>query len=502
MFDAGSPNPCFAAARRAAVFDRRRDRGSASRRETKIPFTRPLMHKTLTLLLTAILASRLVAQTTQPVRTVDAWRSKDPSQPRPTRLLEDLTDFRPAPVRLDRFGGWEDGPAFAAGKFFRVEKSGDRTWLVTPGGRAFLHIAINAVSTANRRPGPGSAFPTETAWRDETLRRLRDWGFNGSGAWSRDAALRTASDNRVAYTPVWNFMQSYGKIRGGMKQGVGHMDYPENCTFVFDRAFADFCDRHAAANLAPLKDDPYLLGHFTDNELPWPTDALDRFMRLPALDEGRLAASRWVAERRARTPATQPMKYSAAERAAFREHLADTYFRTVTAAIRRHDPNHLILGSRFHGGELSSQGVLRAAGKYCDVISVNYYNAWTPRVEQLKNWATWSGRPLLITEWYARGNDVGFANTTGAGFIVPTQADRGRFYQNFTLALLESKDVVGWHWFKYVDNDPKDPSAEPSNRDSNKGVVTLDQKPYDDLVRYMKELNHVAYPLTAYFDRR
>jgi hypothetical protein len=45
------------------------------------------------------------------------------------------------------------------------------------------------------------------------------------------------------------------------------------------------------------------------------------------------------------------------------------------------------------------------------------------------------------------------ANITGAGWTVRTQKDRGRFYQNYTLGLLKQPGCVGWHWFKYMDND-------------------------------------------------
>jgi hypothetical protein len=41
---------------------------------------------------------------------------------------------------------------------------------------------------------------------------------------------------------------------------------------------------------------------------------------------------------------------------------------------------------------------------------------------------------------------------------------RGLFYENFVLALLQSRTCVGWHWFKYQDNDPDDPHAEASNQ--------------------------------------
>jgi len=82
-------------------------------------------------------------------------------------------------------------------------------------------------------------------------------------------------------------------------------------------------------------------------------------------------------------------------------------------------------------------------------------------------------KPFLVTEFYAKGEDSGMPNHTGAGWLVHTQDDRGLFYENFVLALLESRACVGWQWFKYQDNDPDDPHAEASNRDSNKGIVDL-----------------------------
>jgi hypothetical protein len=93
-------------------------------------------------------------------------------------------------------------------------------------------------------------------------------------------------------------------------------------------------------------------------------------------------------------------------------------------------------------------------------------------------------------------------NTSGAGWTVPTQRDRGYFYQNFVLALLESGVCVGWHWFKYMDNDLADRVTDPSNRDSNKGIVTIRYEGYLPLLDAMRELNQNVYPLTAYFDKR
>jgi hypothetical protein len=84
---------------------------------------------------------------------------------------------------------------------------------------------------------------------------------------------------------------------------------------------------------------------------------------------------------------------------------------------------------------------------------------------------------------------------------VKSQHDRGLFYQNFTLGLLESKVCVGWHWFKYGDNDPSEPNTDPSNRDANKGIVNFRYESYPALLEAMQMLNERVYSLVNYFDR-
>jgi hypothetical protein len=329
---------------------------------------------------------------------------------------------------------------------------------------------------------------------------LRENGFNGTGAWSQTADLRAAA-RPVAYTLIHNFMSSFGRSKRIVYQKPGHAGYPDDCIPVFHPEFAAFCDSRARA-LAAVKDDPWLLGHFSDNEMPGHTSLLDKFLRLDAgeadLAPGRRAAEVWLARRKGGKVGRSNI--TEADREAWRGHVFETYFRITTGAIRKYDPNHLCLGSRLHGSEKRSPAIFRAAGQHLDAIGVNYYGAWTPDTDLLAGWTRWSGRPVLITEWYTKGQDSGMANTTGAGWIVPTQKDRGRFYQNFTLALLESKTCVGWHWFKYMDNDPKNLKTDPSNRDSNKGLVTIGFEPYADLVDMMRALNREVYPLTDHFD--
>jgi hypothetical protein len=432
---------------------------------------------------------------------VKARIKQGPTKDYETRILDHLEEFRPGPPpQCDKYGGWMEEQYEATG-FFYAKKIDGRWWLIDPEGHRFLHVAVNSVragqSPQNRRAFPGK-FGTDARWRDATVALLREHGFNGTGCWSDDELL-AGGPERLVYTPTLRFMSGYGKRRGGTFQEPGHTGYPNRCIFAFDPQFEAFADE-LARPLAQLKDDPYLLGYFSDNEMPFPNDSLDRYLQLAEDDPGHKAAQAWLAQREAGK--ANPASISDEDRKAWLGHLADRYFGIVGRAIKRYDPNHLYLGSRFHASEKRCAEVWKAAGRYVDVISVNVYGTWTPEAETLQPWAEWSGRPLLVTEWYAKGDDSGLANNTGAGWTVATQQERGWFYQNFTLALLESRVVVGWHWFKYMDNDPEDLSTDPSNRDSNKGIVTTSYEPYRPLLDAMKPLNRAAYALTVHFDRR
>lgn len=174
----------------------------------------------------------------------------------------------------------------------------------------------------------------------------------------------------------------------------------------------------------------------------------------------------------------------------------------MTKAIKKYDPNHLYLGCRFNqwNYELVNDEMFKTAGKYMDILSINHYQKWEPDAQAVQNWGAWSGKPFFVTEFYTKGEDSELPNTTGAGWNVRTQAERGYFYQNFALKLIESKVCVGWHWFTYQDNDPENLNTDPSNRDSNKGMVTWDFQYYSPLLDNMEELNGNVYQLTRFYD--
>ncbi len=429
------------------------------------------------------------------VKPDQPWKDYD------TRTLEHPSRASYDADLLDRFGGITALRRTAKG-FFYAEQVNGRWWLVDPEGHLFIHKAVVSVtpeSSPNKKRALQTKYGTKEKWSEDTLQLLRSNGFNGTGAWSDTEAIRKSSQP-VVYTQMWNFMSSYGKERGGTFQQPGHTGYPNDAIFVFDPQFTEFADRYAK-QLAAMKDDPYLLGHFSDNELPFPANLLNKYLSLDPKDTGYKAALDWITKRKNVTAEQWNISMiDDADRQQFIGYVADTYYGIVSRAIKKYDSNHMYLGSRIHTAKDNSY-LFQAAGKYMDAVSVNYYGVWTPMAASLKNWSQWSGdKPVMITEWYTKGMDTGLPNRSGAGWNVKTQEDRGKFYQNFTLALLESKIVVGWHWFKYIDNDPEDLTTDPSNRDSNKGIVTIRYEPYLPLLNRMKVLNDSTYDLIDYFD--
>jgi len=421
-----------------------------------------------------------------------AWKMRE------TRLVSDFS-LEPVPAEaLNRFGGLRKGSIEGTGNF-RVEKLGERWWMIDPEGGLFVFNGVCSVKPEDRFAAEepfARLFGSKDVWAEKTLGSLREMGFKGVGGFSDHGTLRAAG-SPVPYTVALGLMSHFGRRLGLTHEKAGHTGYEEDCLPVFHPDFPSHCFEACQKQLSEMKEDPWLVGVFSDNELPVARDMLDRMLELDdkraELVSMRAEAESFVA---GKGPITDELRQD------FVEHVYETYFRITTTAIREVLPNHLCLGSRFHGPAKNQSAVWRAAGRWCDAISMNYYDHWSPESGHLAQWHEWSGKPCLITEFYVKATDSGMPNSSGAGWLVKTQADRGAFYQNFTLALLESKTCIGWHWFKYMDNDPLNTTTDASNKDSNKGIFNARFEPYMPLIEPMRELNERVFPLMELFDRQ
>lgn len=423
------------------------------------------------------------------------------AKPQATRLLSDLPGFTPQPMpKVGKYGGVLSLPKSKATGFFRTEKSDGRWWLIDPDGHRMLNAGVTSTNLPKLSPKTKPIFEQNfrdaAGWAEATRQFLFSNGFDGTGSWSEDGPLADTTGRRPVRAKLVSFMVGYGKVRGGTFAEPGHTGFPKKSIFAFDPQFETFCETFAKEQLTPTKDDPYLIGYFSDNEIPFPLDSLDRFLTLKEGDPNRVAADELVKSRNA-----NPAALTDEDRQAWMEKLAERYFGVVSRAIRKADPNHMYLGSRLYSTDHRNEALLKAVGRHVDVMSYNLYNVWTPNQDKLDTWEKLTGRPVIITEFYAKGADSGLNNSDGAGWVVPTQKDRGHFYQNFVSGLIESGSVVGWHWFRYIDNDP-DVGGGVNPNDSNKGLLMRDFKPYTPLLEQVKLVNESRYALAAYFDAR
>ena len=413
----------------------------------------------------------------------------------PTMTVDSLGFALTKPDRLNRYGSLADGPVFKATGFYHTDKYEGRWITVDPEGRMHLDAVVCGVI-----PGRGETnkaaykekFGTRSVWMEKTADLLASAGFNGTGNWADIESViafnRKNPDMQLSYCPFLGLMSSYGKSLGVTTQRPGNTGYPNQCILAFDPGFEQFCEEKIAEVTAKYKGDPNLMGYFSDNEMPLGRSNLEGYLDLPEDNWGHKAAVAWMASRGlTREQLTDEIKCE------FAGYVAEKYYSTVARILKKYDPDHMYLGSRLHGNAKYIKEVYQAAARWCDVISLNFYGFWDVREKDRERWDNWVDRPFIVTEFYTKGEDSGMGNTTGAGWRVRTQKDRGLHYENFIISLLRTKSCVGWHWFKYQDNDPTAKGVDPSNIDANKGMVDNRFEPYEDLVASMKKVNGVRY---------
>jgi hypothetical protein len=370
----------------------------------------------------------------------------------------------------DAYGGWQKLKGEKTG-FFHTQRIDGRWWLVTPDGNVFFSKGVDNVSYSPEADSSPKVPDDLAAWAAMASRQLRGWNFNTAGAWSA-SQLYTAG---IAYAPVVNIASSVGRdvwLKGGV------VDY-------FSPEFHDAADRVAQRLCAPHAKDPWLIGYFTDNELRWGRDwrsqesLLEGYLKMAETSAGFLKASEFIKGR-----GHSPASLTDEDKNEFLGMVAKEYARVTHDAIRRQDPNHMVLGCRFAG--YPGDSVIQAVGEYFDVVSFHSYNPMPP-ADRLELITRLTGKPAMITEFSFKAMDSGLPNTKGAAKPVATQEDRAAGFQAYVEALAALPGCVGFHWFEYRD-EPKE-GRRLDGENSNYGVVRIDFAPWEALTKRMEQVN-------------
>lgn len=386
------------------------------------------------------------------------------------------------------FGGYLNTSAEATG-FFRVEKTGEKWWFVDPDGHLFLSIYVPglgssgyATQTEHRkeyfaalppdnigvpRPrfevaGPAAFYAWNLFrrfgpnWRtgaiELTFRRMEAWGLT-----TGPSPYFTSGLELETKKPYLNF------FRVPRDPSTAFLGLPD----VYSGDFVRKVDEAAAVQMAPRKDDPYLLGYFVGNEPPWPG-------RESELVDLILAGPSSATQEKLRTFLVEgdtPKRRQEFVHDAFKE-----YLRIVSDACQRHDPNHLNLGMRFGG---QPPDYLLRMGRVFDVCSLNPYE-YSP-IEHLERTYELIQRPIIFGEFQfgVPGDGLG-----GSLVQAASQQERGVAYQYYLENAASHPAFVGAAWFIGVDEPV---TGRMDGENYNIGFVDVTDRPYPDLVEAAKK---------------
>jgi hypothetical protein len=474
-------------------------------------------------------------------------RSEEELRADGVRQLEEFASFQPDP-RLDTYGGLQgtrESLGLTRTGFFHLAKVGPRDVLVSPDGNVFFQTGVCGIARTDddtivkgREHAyewlPPSTGDFRSAWRDnnpdsgvmsfyaanlirkfgrpysfedwtgQVVQRLKSWGFNSAGAFSRYTdTMRAMNFPYVSFLPL-------GK--GGGVQVLPDKIGAAEILDPFVPGTEEALEKKFAKSVAPKANDPLLIGYFLGNEQHF--ELLPKLV--PTYKASQVAAKARLVQmleekyrdiakfNKAWNPASSFASFEDLKEAPLfiRSDAANTdmqefyrlyleaYYSLVQRVFRKADPNHLLIGSRWTPGTANNQAAVEIGGKYLDVVSINYYgylieDAFLEKVHQ------WSGgRPMIFSEWYYATTGHGL----GAMVELRDEKERGLAFRNYVEQSAAQPFVVGTQWFIYTDQALTGRFFEGFHGEGNNtGLVDVTDRPYRELVEAAKLTHERIY---------
>ncbi|WP_049720988.1 beta-galactosidase [Gilvimarinus polysaccharolyticus] len=357
-------------------------------------------------------------------------------------------------------------------------------------------------------------YQTDTApdymatWREVTVDRMLQWGFTSFGNWIDPEFYQM---DRIPYF-------ANGWIIGDFNTVSSGNDYWSPLPDPFDPIFAERAAATIERIAQEVDNNRWCVGVFIDNEKSWGAMGsiesqygivLNTLSRADTDSPTKAAFSQWLQQQyndieafnrawgtnltdwQALHNGITINVYSPAQLADFSQLLqlyAEQYFKVVHNTLERYMPDHLYMGARFADWGMTPE-IRRAAAKYADVVSYNYYKEGInqPYFDFLAE----LDKPSIIGEFHNGAADSGVFNP---GLIhSESQTDRGEMYTNYVTSAIENPYLVGTHWFQYLDSPITGRAYDGENY--NVGFVSVADVPYSPLVNAAKRINNKLYTL-------
>ena len=441
----------------------------------------------------------------------------------------------------DVYGGWKAGPQLEGTGYFRVEKYKGKWWLVDPDGRLFWSHGIDCVGRAETgvtpitdrkhwykslpdENSPFSRFYGRASGAAHDYYEKMDYEtYNFTGAnllrkygkdWKRQFAeithlrLKSWGMNTIAN---WSDMDIYlmrktpyvAAIWTGGKKLEGSAGYWGKFRDVFDPSFKATLRTRLAREKGKSAGDPWCVGYFVDNEISCGDDvslAVAALMSPPDQQAKKvfiedLKAKYKEIENLNQAWDTQHASWDAllqsrevpdkkkadADLAAFYTKTAETYFKICREAVKEVAPDNLYLGCRF---AWVNDRAVRAAAKYCDVVSHNFYR------REIESFRLPEGidMPVIVGEFHFGALDLGMFH---AGLVpVENQAERAEAYKNYVNGGLRNPCIVGTHWFQYGEQAT---TGRSDGENYQIGFLDIADTPYIETIQACREVGYSIY---------
>ncbi|HVN82908.1 MAG TPA: hypothetical protein VMW38_28250 [Terriglobia bacterium] len=426
------------------------------------------------------------------------------------------------PQEFTRWGGWKSKKLTEGQGFFRTHNDGKRWWLVDPDGYAFWSAGLDCVrvdtearfdgleSALTWAPDPNKEFHdmygTGKMIRVEgkfinylaanMIRALGPDGWRNKWAKIALAEMKRLRFNTVANWSEWEYAKqaSFPYVRPmdfKVKRSTWvYRDFPDVFHPEFEADAADF-----ASLLSSTVNDPAFIGYFLMNEPSWGFSSelpavgmlyvtaschtrteLSRFLRKKYSSDGALAAAWKMAATLAKVESgkwqgvfTQEAQEDLRE---FTVQMVERYFKVISTACRKVDPNHLNLGMRWAG--IPPVWAVRGM-KFFDVFSLNNYRPKLARAEAEKIHEMLK-MPVMVGEYHFGALDVGLP-ASGIGHL-KNQTDRAKAYRIYLEDAAADSYCVGVHWFTLYDQSAL---GRFDGECYNIGFLDVCNRPYDEM---------------------
>jgi len=286
---------------------------------------------------------------------------------------------------------------------------------------------------------------------------------------------------------------------------------------MWDPKIIDRMGQVAREQILALRDDPRVLGYYSDNELGWWNAALFKMTLEHAPTSGQRrrpvellrqtyhddwsellkdfqpdGVGNWQELDQRGMLYLRPGGEGIHTMRRFLGLMAERYYSLVREIIRKYDQRALILGDCYQSFYYPE--VAHACAPYVDAVSSNLNASWNDGAFarfHLETLHALTGKPVLVSDFYlaASQNRSGNQNSHGVFPVVATQTERATAFRTTLEALLRIPYVIGADWFQHYDEPTH---GRDDGENFNFGLVDIHDQPYETLTATASALDAVA----------